>query len=47
MKKIKKKMYKKKPIPKAIREQVWLQTFGKLYEKECYIHWCKNDINVR
>ena len=46
MKKIKKKMYKKKPIPKAIREQVWLQTFGKLYEKECYIHWCKNIITV-
>ena len=46
MKKIKKKMYKKKPIHKAIREQVWLQTFGKLYEKECYIHWCKNIITV-
>lgn len=46
MKKIKKKMYKKKSIPKAIREQVWLQTFGKLYEKECYIHWCKNIITV-
>ena len=46
MKKIKKKMYKKKPIPKAIREQVWLQTFGKLYENKCYIHWCKNIITV-
>ncbi len=43
---IKKKMYKKKNIPKAIREQVWLQTFGKKYEKSCYIHWCKNMINV-
>ena len=39
-------MTKKQNIPKAIREQVWLQTFGKLYEKECYIHWCKNIITV-
>ena len=22
------------------------ETFGKLYEKECYIHWCKNIITV-
>ena len=47
MKKIKKKkMYKKKNIPKAVREQVWLQTFGKVYENTCHIHWCKNIINV-
>jgi len=47
MKKIKKKkMYKKKNIPKAVREQVWLQTFGKVYEKACHIHWCNNIITV-
>ena len=33
-------------IPKAIREQVWLKSFGKVYEKPCYIHWCDNIINV-
>ena len=37
---------KKQPIPKAIREQVWLRTFGKTYESKCYIKWCKNTINV-
>ena len=42
----KKKMYKKKNIPKAVREQVWLQTFGKKYENKCHIHWCNNIITV-
>ena len=26
------KKYRKANIPKALREQVWLQTFGKIYE---------------
>jgi hypothetical protein len=38
--------YKKATIPKAIREQVWLATFGKKYEHKCFIPWCKNIINV-
>ena len=37
---------RKTNIPKAIREQVWLKNFGKIYEKSCYIHWCNNIINV-
>ena len=41
-----KKKYKKKTIPKAIREQCWIQTFGEKFKSECYIHWCKNEINV-
>jgi len=41
-----KKKYKKKNIPKAIREQCWIQTFGEKFDSECYIHWCKNEINV-
>jgi len=36
----------KKPIPKAVREQVWLQTFGKTFEHSCHIRWCQNIINV-
>lgn len=36
----------KKNIPKAIREQLWLETFGKVYEHKCYIGWCKNNVNV-
>lgn len=38
--------YRKEKIPKAIREQLWLTTFGKVYEHKCYIPWCKNIINV-
>ena len=41
-----KKPYRKANIPKAIREQVWLQTFGKVYENKCYISWCENIISV-
>ena len=33
-------------IPRALREQVWLQYLGKKYETDCYIRWCKNNINV-
>tara|TARA_Y100001958_G_C21233917_1_gene560024 strand:- start:2077 stop:2358 length:282 start_codon:yes stop_codon:yes gene_type:complete len=36
----------KKKIPKAIRQQCWLNNFGKKYENKCYIPWCKNIINV-
>ena len=42
----KSKKYKKANIPKAIREQVWLQTLGKVYESKCYISWCDNNIDV-
>ena len=41
-----KKKYKKKTIPKAIREQVWKKYFGKKYEHKCYISWCDNIITV-
>lgn len=44
MKNIKK--YRKANIPKALREQVWLETFGKMYEHSCHIEWCSNIINV-
>jgi len=36
----------KKKIPKAIREQCWVKTFGKRYKSKCFIKWCKNDISV-
>ena len=38
-------MTKKATIPKAIREQCWIQTFGKSFEHKCYISWCENKIN--
>ena len=36
----------KKTIPKALRQQVWLNYFGKKFERSCYIGWCKNKISV-
>ena len=43
---INKQKYKKKTIPKAVREQCWLAMFGKVFEHSCYISWCSNTINV-
>lgn len=45
-KKNKKKKYKKQNIPKAIREQCWIQSFGEIFNHSCYINWCENEINV-
>jgi hypothetical protein len=42
----KKTKHKKANIPKAIREQCWIQVFGETFKKKCYINWCENDINV-
>jgi 5-methylcytosine-specific restriction endonuclease McrA len=40
------KKYKKKSIPKALREQVWIHHFGEKFKHSCYIPWCTNTINV-
>jgi 5-methylcytosine-specific restriction endonuclease McrA len=37
---------KKARIPKALRDQVWLQHAGKVYETKCLIEWCQNTITV-
>ena len=39
-------MTKKQSIPKAIREQVWIFYFGRVFKHKCYIRWCKNVIDV-
>ncbi len=39
-------VFKKKPIPKALREQVWIKHFGEVFKSKCYIKWCNNSINV-
>ena len=33
-------------IPKALRQQVWIQYNGYVFNKKCNIKWCKNDITV-
>ncbi len=35
----------KDTIPKALREQVWIQTIGKDFDAKCPTRWCKNRIN--
>jgi 5-methylcytosine-specific restriction endonuclease McrA len=37
---------KKAPIPRALREQVWLKYVGKNYESKCTVGWCENKITV-
>ena len=40
------KKKRKQPIPKAIREQVWVKYMGKRFCTKCYVSWCNNDISV-
>ena len=42
----KNKKYKKATIPKAIREQCWIQVFGEKFKEKCYINWCENEVSV-
>lgn len=42
----KKQKYKKQKIPKAIREQCWIKTFGEKFKSKCFINWCDNEISV-
>ncbi len=41
-----KKVEKRKNIPCALREQVWIKHFGKTFENKCSIKWCSNIISV-
>jgi 5-methylcytosine-specific restriction endonuclease McrA len=40
------KTKKKAPIPKALREQVWIQNIGNQFEHKCLVNWCQNNMNV-
>ena len=42
----KNKVEKRKNIPCALREQVWINHFGKTFENKCSIKWCSNVITV-
>jgi 5-methylcytosine-specific restriction endonuclease McrA len=37
---------KKANIPRALREQVWIQNAGKNFEHKCLVEWCQNIMNV-
>jgi hypothetical protein len=38
--------YKKKKIPAALREQVWIQRMGPVFEAKCHVSWCANRISA-
>ena len=40
----KKTKYRKAKIPKALREQVWINKMGKTFSGTCRISWCMNDM---
>lgn len=36
---------KKAQIPRALREQVWIQNIGNKFETKCLVEWCQNKMN--
>ena len=40
------KAYKKKKIPLALRQQVWLASCGEVYKAKCRTTWCANVITI-
>lgn len=38
--------YRKKKIPAALRQQVWLQRMGRIFEHKCSTTWCSNIITT-
>ena len=40
------KVYKKQKISQALREQVWIQRNGKVFQAKCMVTWCKNMVTV-
>ena len=36
----------KATIPRALREQVWIQYAGRVFERKCLIPWCSNTMTV-
>ena len=38
--------YQKAHIPKALREQVWIQYYGRVFHNKCPTSWCQNRINA-
>ncbi len=38
--------YRKKKIPAALKQQVWLGNYGEVFKTKCKTSWCSNLINV-
>ena len=41
-----KRPYRKKTIPAAVRQQVWLTYVGEQFKSKCKVKWCRNTITV-
>ena len=39
-------LQRKKKIPKAIREQLWLHDMGRVFEGKCKTSWCMNTVTL-
>ena len=35
-----KEKYKKKKIPLAVRQSVWVKQFGRVFQHKCFVSWC-------
>ncbi len=42
----KQKTQRKKTIPVKLKQQVWLNNFGRVFEHKCFIDWCNHAITV-
>jgi 5-methylcytosine-specific restriction endonuclease McrA len=38
--------YRKRKIPAAIREAVWVKHCGRVFEHKCFTSWCQNTITA-
>ena len=38
--------YKKKKIPKALREALWISFYNGKFQAKCHTPWCPNEINA-
>jgi len=36
----------KTQVPKALREQVWINYAGRIFERKCLVPWCQNIMTV-
>jgi 5-methylcytosine-specific restriction endonuclease McrA len=38
--------YKKRSIPQAVREAIWIERCGRVFDHKCLVPWCKNKMTV-
>lgn len=38
--------YRKKSIPQALREAIWIHYCGRVFQHRCLVKWCKNTMTV-